>query len=158
MIRFATEKDIPKIGDLLRQVCLVHHNGRPDIFNVGRKYTDEELLALLADPTRPILVATDEGDNVQGYCFCVYQQPDEGGALKPNKTLYIDDLCVDETLRGQHIGQTLYNAALDLARENGCYNVTLNVWACNPSAMRFYEKCGLAVQKIGMELILNKGE
>ena len=43
-IRLATEKDVPRLGDLLCQVCLVHHNGRPDLFNVGRKYTDEELV------------------------------------------------------------------------------------------------------------------
>ena len=154
MIRFATEKDIPKIGDLLRQVCLVHHKGRPDIFNAGRKYTDEELRELLTDPARPILVATDEEDKVQGYCFCVYQQYVGHSSLTDVKTLYIDDLCVDETLRGQHIGQTLYHAALDMARENGCYNVTLNVWSCNPSAMRFYERMGMVPQKIYMEQIL----
>ena len=154
MIRFATEKDIPKIGDLLRQVCLVHHNGRPDIFKMGRKYSDEELRELLADSTRPILVAVDEADAVLGYCFCIYQQPDDGGALKPNKTLYIDDLCVDETLRGQHIGRDLYDAAVALARENGCYNVTLNVWSCNPSALRFYERMGMVPQKVYMEKIL----
>lgn len=154
MIRFATEKDIPKLGDLLRQVCLVHHNGRPDIFKVGRKYTDDQLRVLLADSSRPILVAVDEADAVQGYCFCIYQQPDDGGALKPNKTLYIDDLCVDETLRGQHVGRALYDAALALARENGCYNVTLNVWSCNPSALHFYERMGMVPQKICMEKIL----
>ena len=154
MIRFATEKDIPKIGDLLRQVCLVHHQGRPDIFNVGRKYTDEELHALLADPTRPILVATDEEDKVLGYCFCIYQQYVGNSVLTDVKTLYIDDLCVDETLRGQHLGRTLYDAALALARENGCYNVTLNVWSCNPSALRFYERMGMVPQKIYMEKIL----
>lgn len=153
MIRFAMEKDIPKIGDLLCQVCLVHHKGRPDIFNAGRKYTDAELRDLLTDPTRPILVAVDETDAVQGYCFCVYQQPD-AGALKLVKTLYIDDLCVDETLRGQHIGRALYDAALALARENGCYNVTLNVWSCNPTALRFYERMGMVPQKIYMEQIL----
>ena len=153
-IRFATEKDIPKLGDLLRQVCLVHHNGRPDIFNVGRKYTDEELVELLKDATRPILVATDEQDEVMGYCFCVYQQPAEGGALKPNKTLYIDDLCVDENIRGKGIGRALYEATLAMARENGCYNVTLNVWSCNPNALKFYESLGLKPQKIGMELVL----
>lgn len=154
MIRLAMEKDIPKIGDLLRQVCLVHHDGRPDIFNVGRKYSDAELRDLLTDPIRPILVAVDEQNSVQGYCFCVFQQPADGGALKPNKTLYIDDLCVDETLRGQHIGRTLYEAALALARENGCYNVTLNVWSCNPTALRFYEHMGMVPQKIYMEKIL----
>ena len=154
MIRFATEKDIPKLGDLLRQVCLVHHNGRPDIFNVGRKYSDEDLRALLTDPTRPILVAVDEADAVQGYCFCIYQQHKDDAVLTDVKTLYIDDLCVDETLRGQHVGRTLYEAALSLARENGCYNVTLNVWSCNPSALRFYERMGMVPQKIYMEKIL----
>lgn len=154
MIRFATEQDIPKLGDLLRQVCLVHHKGRPDLFNVGRKYTDEELVELLKDATRPVLVATDDADAVTGYCFCVVQQPADGGALKPNKTLYIDDLCVDEAIRGQGIGRALYAAALALARELGCYNVTLNVWSCNPTALRFYESLGMQPQKIGMEQIL----
>ena len=154
MIRFATEKDIPKIGDLLRQVCLVHHNGRPDIFNAGRKYSDEDLRDLLTDPTRPILVAVDEADAVQGYCFCIYQQHKDDAVLTDVKTLYIDDLCVDETLRGQHVGRTLYEAALSLARENGCYNVTLNVWSCNPNALRFYERMGMVPQKIYMEKVL----
>ncbi len=154
MIRFATEKDIPKIGDLLRQVCLVHHKGRPDIFNVGRKYSDEELRTLLTDPTRPVLVAVDEADNVQGYCFGIYQQHVGSSVLTAVKTLYIDDLCVDEALRGQHIGRTLYDAAVSLARENGCYNVTLNVWSCNPTALRFYESLGMTPQKICMEQIL----
>lgn len=154
MIRFAMEKDIPKMGDLLRQVCLVHHNGRPDLFKVGRKYSDAELVELLKDPDRPILVAVDEADEVQGYCFCIYQRHEENAALTDVKTLYIDDLCVDESLRGKHIGRTLYDAAVALARENGCYNVTLNVWSCNTSALRFYESLGMTPQKIGMEQIL----
>ena len=153
-IRFAIEKDIPKLGNLLEQVCLVHHNGRPDLFNAGRKYTDAELVELLKDSTRPILVAVDDTDTVLGYCFCVYQQPAPGAALKPVKTLYIDDLCVDEGLRGRHVGKALYEAALAMARENGCYNLTLNVWSCNASALRFYERMGLVPQKIGMEIVL----
>ena len=154
MIRFAMEKDIPKLGDLLRQVCLVHHNGRPDIFKAGRKYSDEELAALLKDKDRPILVAVDDTDAVMGYCFGVYQQHRDDSALTDIKTLYIDDLCVDETLRGQHIGHALYDAAVAMARENGCYNVTLNVWTCNPTALHFYESLGMTPLKIGMEQIL----
>lgn len=154
MIRFATEKDIPKIGDLLSQVDLVHHNGRPDIFKIGRKYSDCELKELLKDSGRPILVSTDENDEVQGYCFCIYQQHVDDSVLTDIKTLYIDDLCVDEKLRGKHIGKELYEAAVRLAKDSGCYNLTLNVWSCNPSAMRFYESCGLVPQKTGMEIIL----
>ena len=154
MIRRAIEKDIPKIIDLLKQVCLVHHKGRPDIFKVGTKYSAEELKAILNDETRPILVSVDENDNVQGYCFCIYQQHQSNSVLTDIKTLYIDDLCVDKALRGMSIGKELYNAAVNLARESGCYNLTLNVWSCNDSALEFYKKMGLVPQKIGMELIL----
>ena len=154
MIRRAKEKDIPRLGELLCQVDLVHHRGRPDIFRIGRKYSDAELSELLLDEGRPILVAVDEEDRVLGYCFCIYQEHKDSAVLTDVKTLYIDDLCVDETLRGRHIGRELYEAAVTLAKESGCYNLTLNVWSCNPAALRFYEACGLVPQKIGMEKIL----
>ena len=154
MIRKATLKDIPKIEDLLSQVCLLHHNGRPDIFKVGRKYSEEELKVLLKDESRPILVCVDDSDEVMGYCFCIFQQHLNNSVMTDIKTLYIDDLCVDENLRGRHIGKELYEAAIELAKSNGCYNLTLNVWSCNPSAMKFYEAQGLVPQKIGMELVL----
>ena len=154
MIRYAMKKDIAKMSDLLLQVDLVHHNGRPDIFKVGRKYSKEELEKLLQDKTRPILVSVNEEDEVLGYCFCIFQQHSNNSVLTDIKTLYIDDLCVDEKCRGQHIGKELYEAAVLLAKESGCYNLTLNVWSCNASAMGFYESCGLVPQKVGMELVL----
>lgn len=153
-IRFAEEKDIPKMMDLLRQVCLVHHEGRPDLFGVGTKYNEEELRLLLSDKKRPILVAADEKDRVLGYSFCILQRHIDHPVMTDVKTLYIDDLCVDESARGQKIGKLLYEASLDLARTLGCYNLTLNVWSCNESALRFYRACGMVPQKIGMETIL----
>ncbi len=154
MIRFAVEKDIDKIGDLLSQVDLVHHKGRPDIFKIGRKYNETELKSMMGDNSRPILVSVDENDNVLGYCFCIFQKHLDNSVLTDIKTLYIDDLCVDETLRGKGVGKELFEGAKKLAKENECYNLTLNVWSCNPSALRFYESQGLVPQKIGMEMIL----
>lgn len=154
MIRLAQEKDIKRIGELLLEVDLVHHRGRPDIFKIGRKYSDEELKLLLQDGNRPILVETDEDDFVRGYCFCVFSEQRGHSVLQDCKTLYIDDLCVGEVFRGRHIGKSLFDAAVSLAQENNCNNVTLNVWSCNTSAMKFYESCGLKPQKIGMELLL----
>lgn len=154
-IRKAKNADLDGIKSLLLQVLTVHHNGRPDIFKGNcRKYTDEQILEIIADEKTPVLIAADEQDRVMGYAFCIFQQHIDSNILTDIKTLYIDDLCVDENIRGKHIGSTLYNAVLDFARENDCYNVTLNVWTCNESAMKFYEKMGLAPQKIGMEKIL----
>lgn len=155
IIRRAEEQDMEGINNLLRQVLTVHHNGRPDLFKPNaKKYTDEELKEIIDDDQRPIFVGADEQNNVLGYAFCIFQQHINNNILTDVKTLYIDDLCVDETLRGRHIGKAIYEYVLDFAKKSGCYNVTLNVWSCNPSAMKFYEKCGLVPQKVGMEKIL----
>ena len=154
-VRFACEKDIPQMNSLLYQVERVHQQGRPDLFKEGaKKYTDNELKAMLKDKTKPIFAAVDENDVMKGYAFCVFQEHKGDNVLTDIKTLYIDDLCVDENCRGQHIGSVLYEAVKKFAKEQGCYNVTLNVWECNPSAREFYEKAGLKTYKTGMEVIL----
>lgn len=155
MIRRATNQDIPALDRLLCQVLEVHHKGRPDLFQGNaKKYTDPELEELLADNSRPVFVETDEAGQVRGYAFCILQQYVGHNIMTDIKTLYIDDLCVDEAVRGQHVGKRLYEFVLQYAKEIGCYNVTLNVWYCNESARKFYEACGLQPQKIGMEQIL----
>ena len=153
-IRFACDRDIPGMIDLLQQVGAIHHQIRPDLFRAGaQKYDEAALNALLTDPNRPILAAEIEGKLV-GYAFCILQVTENDPVLCDRKVLYIDDLCVEETLRGQGIAGALYERVLEYARELGCDAVTLNVWCGNENAMKFYEKCGLKPQKIGMETIL----
>ena len=153
-VRRANEADIPAILDLLVQVNMVHHNGRPDLFKgPTTKYTADELKAILASDETPVFVCCDEAGRVLGHGFCVLQH--SGGQLmEEHDTLYIDDICVDEAARGTGAGRALYGHILDHARSLGCYNVTLNVWTCNPGAMRFYEKLGMTPYKIGMEQLL----
>lgn len=154
-IRRAGQQDLEGIDRLLYQVLMVHHNGRPDLFKGHvKKYTDEQLLQIIADDERPIFVGVDEEGHVMGYAFCVFEQQLDNNVMTPIKTLYIDDLCVDETLRGQHVGSRIYEHVLRFAKESGCYHVTLNVWECNPSARKFYETMGLVPYKTCMEKIL----
>lgn len=153
-IRRAEAGDLEDVNKLLYQVAEVHHQGRPDLFIGGsKKYSDEEILRIFQNDKTPVFVAEENG-SVLGYAFCVFQEAKGSHALCNIKTLYIDDLCVDEKARGQHIGRALYDYVLQFAKDSGCYNLTLNVWACNEAARRFYEKCGLQPQKYGMECIL----
>ncbi len=153
-IRRAQEEDIPVIDKLLFEVLKVHSDVRPDLFKAGtKKYTDEELKEILADGKTPVFVAEQDG-NVLGYAFCVHQQFVNNNNMTDIKTLYIDDLCVDEAARGMHIGKALYEYVVEYARAQGYYNVTLNVWADNVNAVKFYERIGLKIQKIGMEAVL----
>ncbi len=153
-IRFAQIEDIPGILSLLRQVGQVHHEGRPDIFRAGaQKYGASQVINLLDKPGTVIFVAVEE-TAVLGYCFCFVKDICKDPVLTDRTELYIDDLCVDENRRGQHIGKALYDTACRYAKQRGCYNITLNVWSCNENAEKFYKALGLQPQKTTMEQIL----
>lgn len=153
MIRIANPGDLEAINNLLRQVLKVHHEGRPDLFRAqGKKYTDEELLDIFENPDTPVFVYVEDG-KVLGYAFCSLEFANSG-SLKPVKTLYLDDLCVDASARGRHIGTQLFEFVKAYASDRGCYNLTLHVWSCNPSAQAFYNSIGMQVQYQSMEILL----
>ena len=152
-VRRAKENDITAILELLKQVNRVHHEGRPDLFKLTTKYTGEELRTIIDNDETPVFVADLDG-RILGHGFCILQRPQNTNLQHDILTLYIDDICVDEAARGQHVGTKIYEHILDFAKGRGCYNVTLNVWTCNPGAMKFYESLGLEPFKIGMEKLL----
>ena len=150
-IRMACNRDIPRMIELLLQVGEVHHRIRPDLFRSGaQKYDENALTELLKDPSRPIFAAVEDG-KLLGYCFCILEITKDNPVLMDQKSLYIDDLCVDASARGKHVGSALYDYALNYAREIGCDTLTLNVWCGNDSAMAFYESRGLKPRNIHME-------
>ncbi len=154
MIRRAGIKDIDGILALLSEVLEVHAKIRPDLFISGKtKYERAELESLLLNDKRPVYVSENEG-SIEGYCFCIVKEPENVPCMYPRKTLYIDDLCVDENKRGRHIGKKLYEYVLGEAKKIGCYNVTLNVWEGNDSARKFYDSMGLKPKKTEMEIVL----
>ncbi|HFU4083326.1 TPA: N-acetyltransferase family protein [Streptococcus suis] len=153
-IRKARPSDIPVLNELLQDILHVHHQARPDIFkSAGQKFSEDELVALLENPDKPIFVFELEGQ-VVGHLFCEFRTT-SGDVLEPIKTLFIDDLCVASSVRGQKIGEQLYEFALSYAKEQGCHNLTLDVWADNAGAVRFYERQGMKPQKFRMEQIIN---
>lgn len=153
MIRTAEPRDLDAVGDLLRQVLKVHHDGRPDLFREsGKKYTDEELLDIFSNPETPVFVY-EKDCAVLGYAFCALVHQ-ESGSLNPLTTLYLDDLCVHKDARGQHIGKQLFEYVKEFAREKGCHNITLHAWECNPGARAFYDSLGLRPQYTSLEMVL----
>lgn len=154
-IRRAEEKDIPRLIELLQQVLDIHAKIRPDIFISGTtKYTNDELLQMILDDRNPVYVAVNEKDLCMGYAFCQLKEQPFSNNMVPFTSLFIDDLCVDQNLRGQHIGESLFEFVKAEAKRLGCYEVTLNVWAGNTSAEHFYEKMGMKTKERQMEYIL----
>ena len=153
MIRRAEKKDIQGLINLLYQVDAVHSGIRPDLFKGNTsKYTELELEEIINDDSKPIFVYDD--GKILGHAFCQISEVKNHRLLQDVKTLYIDDICVDEQLRGHHIGKALYEHVYSYAKSIGCHNITLNVWEGNDSAYNFYKQMGMHIQKTGMETFL----
>lgn len=154
-IRRAQIKDIPAIIKLLSEVLELHAAIRPDIFKPGTtKYTNDELAKLIKDDHKPIYVAVNDEDEVLGYVFTQLQEQPFSTNMVQFKSLFIDDLCVDSAARSQGVGRALLDFVKEEGKRLGCYEITLNVWAGNDSAIRFYEKNGLKTKETTMEYIL----
>ena len=153
MVRRANKNDIKCIIELLHQVDIVHHVLRPDLFKPNTtKYDERELEVLLSDDSKPVFVFDD--GTVLGHAFCIITEVKDDKLLQDIKTLYIDDICVDEKARGKHVGKALYEFVHDYAQSIGCNNITLNVWDGNDPALNFYRNMGMKVQKTTMEIHL----
>ncbi len=152
----AQQRHIPALLRLLKQVGQVHHEIRPDIFRSGAlKYDEAALSELLREENRPIFVAECEGE-VLGYCFCVRKDYRGSGVQTDRLELYIDDLCVEQSCRGQGVATALYRYVTAYAKETGCSFISLNVWCGNEGAMGFYEYMGLRPRHIMMEQCLEE--
>lgn len=156
LIRRAEISDIPEILRLLHQVCDVHAQIRPDIFKSGgTKYNEAELQKILADDALPVFCAL-EGGRFLGYCFCKWKELRGSSVMVDCKELYIDDLCVDESARGQGVATELFRFVKGYARAGGSGVLTLNVWLGNDNALRFYEKMGMTPRNTILELALEE--
>ena len=138
-IRRANDKDIPRLIELLQQVLEIHAGIRPDIFISGTtKYTHDELLKMTLDDEKPIYVAVDEDDRCVGYAFCQLREQPFSNNMVPFKSLFIDDLCVDSDIRGQHVGEHLFEFVKSEAERLGCYEAR---WSSSRASCSVRSNC-----------------
>lgn len=74
--------------------------------------------------------------------------------LQGTKRAQIEGVRVSSTLRGQGVGQSLFNFAFERARKRGCKLVQLTTNKTREDAIRFYEKIGFKCTHEGMKLSL----
>lgn len=150
-IRNAQIEDVNKISELMLQVAKIHSNARKDIF---KEKSIEEIKTEFnnrINNKENILVA-EENNNIYGVIVYKIKEVKEHINLKDRTTLYIDELVVDEKVRKIGIGKNLFSEVKKIAKEKNYDAVELNCWNFNESAIQFYEKCGMNIQRLIMEI------
>ena len=102
----------------------------------------------------PVFVAELDG-KVIGHAFVQLTVNSSQNMPIGMKSLYIDDICVDKNARRMHAGKALYERCIEYAKEQGCHDVSLNVWQGNDAAESFYRSQGMKVRKTTLETILD---
>ena len=148
IVRKGEFKDSTSVYRLLCLVADLHRDGRPDMFpNLKSKYTLEQVSQRLTEESSGIIIAESDC-SVVGYIFCDVIK--EGDGL----TLYVDDLCVDPSVRCMGVGRALLDYAAHYGKENGCRCLMLNVWEFNKTAVDFYLNYGLETRSRHLEMLL----
>ncbi len=132
MIREATELDLPAILKLYAQL------GQDD----GSVLSLEEACRILdrmnSYPDYRLYAALVAGRVVGTFSILIMDNMAHKGA----RSAILEDVVVEERLRGQGIGKWMVEYAGCICRENGCYKMVLNSNRNRIDAHRFYESLG----------------
>jgi len=112
----------------------------PQLSTSAPPVTAEILSAVLENPTTTVLVARD-GERIVGTLTLVMFPVPTG------LRAWIEDVVVDESVRGQGVGDLLTTAALEKARHAGARSVDLTSRPSREAAHRLYERVGFVVRE-----------
>lgn len=148
MLELAQNSDRDIVNQLAREVHALHVAWRPDIFRMPDELFSEERFQELIQE-RQIYVAKLDS-LVIGYVVLKMREVDRPSMVW-RKILLLDEICVEETLRGHGIGKQMMEDIHALAKAFGCTDLQLGVYPQNDAAVAFYQKCGFAIRSIDMQ-------
>ena len=147
MLQLARPEDRAAIEVLAQQVHRMHVRWQPGIFEMHELMWSQERYDQ-AVTEKQLFCAKIDG-NVAGYVLLRVRDYDAPGLVR-RKVLEIDEICVDESLRGRGIGTEMMIEIRAIARAFCCTDLQLGVVPQNDTALAFYQKCGFRIRSIHM--------
>jgi len=148
MMELARITDRESVNALAVQVHAMHVAWRPDIYEmVEELYSEARFLEAINQ--RQLYVAKTDGV-VAGYVLLKIRSYDWPGVVS-RRVMVIDEICVEETLRGHGLGKEMMADIHALAKAFRCSDLQLGVYPQNDDAVAFYQKCGFTIRSIEMQ-------
>lgn len=135
IIRDAEKQDMQQVLELIQE--LADFEKESDAVEV----TKEDLIreGFGENPLFHCFVAEVEG-NIRGIALVYYRFSTWKG-----RTIHLEDLIVNESMRGTGLGSALYKRVMQYAAEKGVKRVEWNVLDWNKPAVDFYKKSGAKI-------------
>jgi GNAT superfamily N-acetyltransferase len=134
LIRQATEKDIPRILELYRQLSL-----EPEKYKPARVSDCLKVLRMMSEYPDYHLMVAEDNDIVVGTIVLAVLP---GFAHGTSPFGVVEYVVVDEKHRSKGIGKLMMEAAKSLAKGAGCYKIMLTSDNRRERAHEFYKSIG----------------
>ena len=131
-IRQATENDFSAILSLIKELALFE-KAPEKVTNSAEQMKNEQNLF-------QCFVAETETKEIIGFALYFFAYYTWVG-----KSLYLDDLYVKESFRGQKIGSRLLEKVFEFAKTENCKRIRLQVLKWNTPAIEMYKKSGATI-------------
>lgn len=147
-LRQAAKSDLPAILSLYGQLgqddgAILDRQEAGHIWEKMRTYPDYRLYVALAD-----------GRVVGTFALLIMDNIAHCGA----RSAVLEDVVVEEGMRGRGVGRQMMHYAGSLCREKGCYKMTLSSNRHRESAHRFYESLGFALHGYSFSITVADAE
>ena len=108
----------------------------PQLSSSNPPPTDADLAAIIASPATVLFVARDDAGRVVGsLTLALFRLP-------TGLRAWIEDVVVDESVRGQGVGEALNRAAIARADADGARTIDLTSRPTREAANRLYQRLG----------------
>ena len=125
-VREARIEDIGQIVSILEQISKLHYENRPDIFKEKSKAEMEKVaIDIIKDKDKKFIIAIDDTSKIYGLLICKIKEVKGHINLKDTRTLWIEELGVDEKYRKRGIGKQLLKETEKIAEELNCKRIEL---------------------------------
>jgi GNAT superfamily N-acetyltransferase len=133
-IRKATEDDFALILSLVKELAMFQNSPEKVMNTVEQMLEEKNLFQCIVAETK-----SKEIVGMASYFFAYYTWV--------GKSLYLDDLYVKESWRGQKIGSELLKQIFEFAKTENCKRVRWQVSEWNKPALEFYKRCGAEIEE-----------
>ena len=143
-LRRAVKRDLPEIARMMNELGAYHMALKPELCRAEMRPRPARALYkhLLKPKDRRVYLAVDAEGRARGFLHLLLSRREGNPVLPDCRTVFIEDIYVEERLRGKGIGRLLMQKAREEAKAYGAEALELNVWEYNEDARGFYEREG----------------
>ncbi|MBK1897300.1 GNAT family N-acetyltransferase [Chryseobacterium paridis] len=146
-LRKVTSADLMKIIEMLADDVL--GQSREEVSDPLDERYVKAFKAIEQDPNQDLLVMVNDNDQILGTLQLTYLQYLNH---KGSKRALVESVRIHSSVRGQGLGEKMFQLAIIRAKENGADTIQLTSDKTRTEALKFYQKLGFTASHEGFKM------